>query len=456
SILVQSVWGISSEFSIQGLVGINLDNEGQLSIDTDTLRGYLETNFNDVKCLFSANGTTSAGTIDYISHSQDTQAGEYTVNITQAATQSTTTSDTAVSGTLGGDETLTITEGDKTATVALTSDMTISDIINAVNAELDTVYTETLVGSTAVTASGSPITTSTTWENVDDALLVNGDTIVFAGTSRTGSSISGSYEIDDVSSDTVQGLLSAIELAYRNQVTASIDSEGHIVLTDKSSGNSELTVTFDYTQTQNHVDIFGTVLTTNTGGQEGRYALSITASNDGSDHLVLTHDSYGSDHTFIVSETDDILWTGGDQTVDNGLDVVGTINGEAATGLGQILTGDDEEANVDGLVIKYTGTATGDVGNIKLTLGTAELFDRVLFNITDAYEGYVGFKQDSLQNTINNLETQIEQMEARLSAKMENMINRFVAMEVALSKIQSQSQWLSGQISGLYGSWGWI
>jgi flagellar hook-associated protein 2 len=171
---------------------------------------------------------------------------------------------------------------------------------------------------------------------------------------------------------------------------------------------------------------------------------------------VLTHDAYGSDHTFIVSETDDILWTGGDQTVDNGLDVVGTINGEAATGLGQILTGDDEEANVDGLIIKYTGTATGDVGNIKLTLGTAELFDRVLFNITDAYEGYVGFKQDSLQNTIDNLETQIEQMEARLSAKMENMINRFVAMEVALSKIQSQSQWLSGQISGLYGSWGWI
>jgi flagellar hook-associated protein 2 len=456
SILVRGVWGVSSEFSIPGLVGINLDNEGQLSIDTDTLRGYLQTNFNDVKCLFSANGTTSAGTIDYISHSQDTQAGEYTVNITQAATQSATTSTNSVDDTLGENEILTITEGDKTATVSLTSGMTISDIITAVNAELDAVYTEMLVGGNAVAAGGAPITSATTWGTIDVSPPQENDIISFSGTSRNGTSVSGSYTITDASTDTVQGLLSAIEVAYRNQVTASIDSAGHIVITDKNAGNSELSLTFDYSQTQSQQDIFGTALTTNPGGQEGRYALSISASNNASNQLTLTHDSYGSDHSFTVSEMGTALWDGEEPTVTIGVDVAGTINGESATGLGQILTGDDEQANVDGLVIKYTGTATGDVGDIKLTLGTAELFDRVLFNITDAYEGYVGFKQDSLQNTIDNLETQIEQMEARLSAKMENMINRFVAMEVALSKIQSQSQWLSGQISGLYGSWGWI
>ena len=455
SILVQSVWGVSSEYSILGLVGINLDNEGQLSIDTDTLQGYLETNFNDVKLLFSANGTNSVGTLEYISHSYDTQSGEYTVNITQPGSQSTTTSDTAVTGTLGSDETLTITEGDKTATVSLTSDMTISDIINAVNTELDTVYTDILVGSEPVEEGGSPITSATNWADIDGGQLVDGDIIAFEGTSRSGRAISGSYRIDDVSTDTVQGLLSAIEVAYGNQVTASIDSSGHIVITDKYVGNSELSITFDYSQTQNQVDIFGSALTTNAGGQEGRFALSIIASNDGSDHLKLTHDSYGSDHSFIVSETGDLLWTGGDQTVDNGQNVAGTINGEAATGSGQILTGDDDEANVDGLVIKYTGTSTGDIGDINLTLGTADLFDRTLFNITDSLEGYVGFKQDSLQDRISSLETQIEQMEARLVLKMDRMINRFVAMELALSKLQNQSQWLTGQISASYGGWGW-
>lgn len=459
SILVNSVWGVSSNFAIPGLVGINLDNEGQLSIDTDTLRGYLETNFNDVKYLFSANGTTSVGTLDYISHAHDTQAGEYTVNITQAATRSTSTSDTAVPATLGSDETLTITEGDKTATIALTSDMTISDIINAVNTELDTVYTEKLVGSEAVEEGAVAITSATNWVNIDGGQLVNGDIIAFEGTSRSGSEVSGSYRIDDASTDTVQGLLSALEVAYGNQVTASIDSSGHIVVTDKYVGNSQLSVTFDYTQTQNQVDIFGSVLTTNTGGQEGRFALSITASNDGSDHLNLTHDSYGSDHSFTISEdTETGLWTGSQTTpveVDNGEDVAGTINAEAATGSGQILTGDDDEANVDGLVIKYTGTSTGNIGDIKLTLGTAELFDRALYNMTDDYEGYIAFKQDSLQDRIDDHEDQIKEMEARLALKMERMIYKFVAMELALSKIQNQSQWLTGQISASYSGWKW-
>ena len=455
SILVQTVWGVSSEFSIMGLVGINLDNEGQLSINSDILRGYLETNFNDVKSLFSANGTASVGSLDYISHTRDTQAGEYTVNITQAATRSLSSSDTAVTGTLGNDETLTITEGEKIANIALTSDMTISDIINAVNAELHIGYTEILVGSEPVKESGSAITSSTKWADVDDAQLVNGDIITFVGTSRIGAEIQGTYQIDDISTDTVQGLLSAIEAAYANQVTTSIDSSGHIVITDKSEGNSQLSLSFDYSRTQSQVNVFGTVLTTNPGGQEGRFAVSITAANDGSDHLKLTHDSYGSDHTFTISETGALLWTGGDQTVNNGQDVVGTINGEEATGSGQFLTGNDDEANIDGLVIKYTATGTGDVGSIKLTLGTAELFDRTLFNITDPIEGYVAFKQDSLKGSISDHETQIEELEKRLDLKMERMINRFVAMEIALSKIQSQSQWLTGQINASYSAWQW-
>ena len=459
--LLESVWGVSSEYSTLGLVGIKQssvvsgqDYEPTLSIDTDTLRGYLETNFSDVKSLFSVNGTPSVSSIEYVSYSRDTEAGEYTVNITQAATQSTTASDTAVGGTLGGNETLTITEGDETATVALTSTMTISDILNAVNSELDTVYTETLVGDQALLASGNPITSATTWASIDGTSLVNGDIISFSGTARNGGSISSSYTI--TTTNTVQGFLSAIESAYSSKVTASIDSSGRLVITDKYEGNSQLSI--DITEPSGKGLDFGTVDVTGgagDGSQEGRYAVPITASNDGSNHLKLTHDTYGSGNNFTVSETADLLWTDGDETANNAVDVVGTINGEAATGSGQTLTGNDGETNVDGLVVKYTGATTGAVGNIKLTLGVGDLFDRALFNITDSYDGYVAFKQDSLQDSINSLETQIENMEARLDSKLERMINQFVAMEVALARIQSQSQWLSGQINASYSGWGW-
>ncbi len=454
SLLVEPIWGVSSEFSILGLVGINLDNEGQLSVDRDKLNGFLETNFYDIQQLFSVTGSSDSGTIEYISSSRSTESGEYTVNIIQAATKNSSTSNTAVSGTLASDEVVTITDGDKTATISLTTGMTMADIINAANTEFDTVYTETLAGDTAVTASSSPVSASTTWGVVDGANLANTDIITFSGTTRKGVEVSGSYTIDDTATDTIQGLLSEIESAF-GDVAASIDSSGHLVITDDFEGGSKLSISFDYSQTSNPTnDIFGSVLASNSGGYEGRYAMNIIASNDGSDHLQLTNDSYGSKYSFTIEEdTDSGLWTGSmttPVTVDNGLDVAGTINGESATGSGQNLTGDGGTDNIDGLIIKYTGSTTGEIGNLKLTLGIAELFDRTLFSITDSYEGYLGFKQNSLSDRIDAIDDDIDRMQTRLDQKMEMMINRFVAMELAISTIQSQSSWLSSQLNSLY------
>jgi len=328
------------------------------------------------------------------------------------------------------------------------------------------VYTEMLVGD-AQLYEGSGGTTvlhsSSTWDQAyidssNSANLADNDVILFSGTSRSGGDVDGTYTISDASTDTVQGLLSAIESAYGNKITATVNSSGRIVLTDKSIGDSQLSVSFDYTNAHN-LSFGSSVSTANTNGQEGRYAMDITATDDGSGHLVLTHDNYGSDYSFTISEdaaSGSKLWTGGDQTVNNGVDVAGTINGEAATGSGQFLTGDDGANNIDGLVIKYTGTDENlDVGEVKLTLGSAELFNRALFYITDSYDGYVAFKQDSLKDSIERFGIKIEEMEARLDQKMEMMINRFVIMETALSQIQSQSQWLAGQLDSAANGWGW-
>jgi flagellar hook-associated protein 2 len=453
--LIQSVWGVASEYTILGMVGVNLDDEGRLTVDSDTLRGHLQTNFNDVRDLFAATGTTSKGTLEYVSHQRATKAGDYAVNITQAATKSTTTSESAVLSTLGYDEVLTITSEGRTASVSLSSTMTLPDILHAVNTELDKVYTQTLAGSEQLYADSGQaqtITAATTWDAIFDASgtsagLQDNDVISFTGTSRTGAEISGSYTISNVLTDTVQGLLSAIESAFGNEVTASIDPSGRISISDKKTGDSQLALSLDFSQA--HDLDFGNVSI----AQQGRYGMNITATNDG-DHVVLTHDFYGSGRNFTVSEnTDAGLWTNSQSTpltVDDGLDVAGTINGEAATGVGQILTGNEGEGSVDGLILKYTGTSTGDIGNIRLTLGTGELFSRVLFGITDPYEGYVSFKQDSLKNSIDQFETRIQETEDRLDRKMEIMLNRFVAMEKALAMIQSQSQWLNGQINALY------
>jgi len=458
TLLVQNVWGVSSEFSTLGLVGISVSREGQLTVDEEKLKGYLTSNFNDIQKLFTTSGTTSVGTLEYISHNNQTKQGEYAVHITTAATQSTSAASDNTS--LSGNETLTITEGGNVATVNLTSSMTMSQIVNAINSELSTVYTQILAGGEQLYADGTQsatITASTKWNSVYDstggsANLADGDVISFSGTNRNGTSVNGSYTITNAATDSVQGLLSAIETAYGNNVTAAINASGRIVITDKTTGKSDLSISFNYAQA--HDLDFGSALTSNTGGQEGRYAMSITASADATNHLVLNHDTYGTGHSFTIHQANNLLWTGGDQTVNNGVDVAGTINGEAATGSGQVLTGDSGDANVGGLSIKYTGTASGvDAGTIKLTFGVAELYDRALFTITDSIEGYVPFKQESLQNSITGYETQMEEMEARLTLRQELLIKQFTQMELALQKIQSQSSWLSSQIEAAKNGW---
>jgi flagellin len=74
--------------------------------------------------------------------------------------------------------------------------------------------------------------------------------------------------------------------------------------------------------------------------------------------LSVRHKEYGSEHSFTVSSsTAGLLSTDGDvyDTIENGLDVQGEINGEEATGIGQILTGNAGNANTEGLSIRYTG-----------------------------------------------------------------------------------------------------
>lgn len=586
-IVISTIKDLPAGMNALSLVGINSDKNGILSMDDSDFTDALVSDFAGVRNIFIAQGTTTDGDISYISHTRETVAGDYAVVITAAAEQAGITGERDLSGGIASDETMVITQGGKTATIALDdtgNGKSIDDIVNAVNSELDTVYTELWTGTKVNTlVAGGAITSSAVWGDIDTEggsnLVTDGDTISFSGKTRGGTSVSGTYTINDKTTDTVQGLLSAIEDAYGNNVSANIDSNGKLIVTDNTAGDSQLEISVTANNEGGGSLDFGTTEVTT----EGRYAMAITASKDASNQLVLESDDYGSSVSFTVKQYAtasgkeeivgdvvnqssgvditgatafnaidgytagtgdeikingvkhdgtaisevtfavydsgtssykdiDALLTeietalGGTATVDgkikltddttgaslmtltltepagldfgtvsastgiingsdSGVDVAGTINGEAATGSGRVLTGDapatGETTSVEGLSVKVTLTpdqlaSQGESqGNVKITMGVAEKFDRALYDITDPIDGYVAFKQESLNNSIDDSETQIEQMEAFLDRRTETLINRFVAMELALSKIKSQSDWLTGQINASYSGWGW-
>jgi len=593
SALLQSVWGVDTDFSYLSFVGISIGDDGLLTTDMTTLGDYLESNFSDIVSLFAVKGTTDGADLEYVSSSEDTDAGAYTVRIDQAATKGTATGTTDLSGGLSDDVTLAVTVSGYSARVELTAGMTLSEMVDAVNAEMDTARAEVQVGAVKLyegEGSSTALTAETTWDQVyvgaNSANLEDGNRISFSGTDHSGNTVSGVYEIDSVASDTVQGLLTAIESVYDGTVTASIDEEGRIVITDETTGASRLDISFDMEEA--HQLTFGTVDVSedgSDGSRQGRYALAVTASDDGAGHLTLTHDSYGSSSSFTVSQTggdiqemrvsDTALTTadssgeiladetttwnelygttvgegdtltisgvtlggadvgpvtydlydagafrdigslldeietafGGSGVVNariedgkivleslvsgegslsltltannegegsnldlgtfglternlslglvnettQGLDVVGSINGETASGAGQVLTGTSTSGKTAGLVVKYTGdTAMEDAGTVTVTVGVGESFSRTLEAITSSDDGYVTFKKESLQNSIDELETKIDEMNDFLTRKKESMTAKYVAMELMLSKFQTTSTWLTTQLTALF------
>lgn len=451
---IQSISGLSSTYTSLGLIGINLDDDGNLSIKDSTLSGLLSSNFSDVVDLLAVRGTGSVSTIQYVSNGRDTESGTYSVNITQAASKASTTgtADLNDADGLDGNETVTIVDSltNRTATISLTAGQKIDEIVSLFNTELSTDYAQVVTDSQNNTktsaAGGGAISSTTVWNEIntggDANDISDGDTITITGTRRNGVSVSATYTISDASSDTVQGLLSEIESAFNNEVYATVDTNGAIVVTDRETGTSQLAFSLSANNEGGGSLTFGTTSTTTTG----RYAMEITASKNASNQLILTHNSYGSSFGFQISQTANHLGiTDGTYTGD---DVQGTINGEAATGSGQILTGDDGEANIDGLVIKYTGSSTGSVGTITLTLGVMEQFDRKLFAITDDFDGYVKNKLDSLSDNIDRIDTRIEQLEENLELKRERLISKFLVMEDTIARLNAQSAWLSAQVGG--------
>ena len=91
--------------------------------------------------------------------------------------------------------------------------------------------------------------------------------------------------------------------------------------------------------------------------------LEAEVSLDSSNRLSVHHIKYGKDYEFQVSSTTAGLLSeeaGDVQNVKNGLDIKGSINGEAAIGKGQILTGAMGASTIDGLQVGYYGVAGED------------------------------------------------------------------------------------------------
>jgi flagellar hook-associated protein 2 len=141
-------------------------------------------------------------------------------------------------------------------------------------------------------------------------------------------------------------------------------------------------------------------------------------------------------------------------SIRSGEDVAGTINGEKATGRGQVLTGDEGNLTTDGLKLKITLSAnqlSGEIaeGTISVTLGMSTKVDNTLESITKTVDGSIARRTSALTNQIEALNKQIDDYEERLEARREILYDQFLAMESALAELQAEGSYLETQLESI-------
>jgi len=130
-----------------------------------------------------------------------------------------------------------------------------------------------------------------------------------------------------------------------------------------------------------------------------------------------------------------------------GADIVGTINGELATGAGNVLVGDSGTA-AEGLNLTITGTATGSRGNVTFTRGIANQLNSLLGSIL-LVDGALESRLETLQDRIDDVETRREDLESRWAEVESRFTRQFNALDSLLAGLENTSSFLELQFDSL-------
>jgi flagellar hook-associated protein 2 len=435
-------------------LGIEIQKDGKFKVDDTKLNNAVANDGDAVARLFGLHGMADNPSVSYLFASDRTVAGTYAIDITQAASAATVAS-TGFSGTYIDDATPdTIIVKDmgtgKQYVVQLSNGMSVTEIVDVLNAEFGTAKAHQIVSSAPMYADavGTAATDSTTFDSLFAAGgaslgAATGDLLTISGTRSDGSAFAVPFQVTDAAITTLGDLRAAVQSAAGSDVDVRFDN-GTLTVTSKKTGSNLMSLAISSDNAGGGSLSFGTfdVIV------EGRGTAAITASDVGGE-LTLTHSNYGSaqgfDVSFVAGGADGTASLGLAAGQYTGVDVAGTIGGIAATGAGQILTGTAGSA-VEGLGLRYTGTSIGALGDFTFSRGIASAVRLAADPILGSGANSVVAITDRLGTTKSRLNDRITSLEGRLDRRKETLIRQFTLMEQAMAKAQAQSEWLAAQI----------
>jgi flagellar hook-associated protein 2 len=161
--------------------------------------------------------------------------------------------------------------------------------------------------------------------------------------------------------------------------------------------------------------------------------------------LTMTSKRYGSASTVAITGGNAKADLFGTPTETGGVDVAGMIGNSAATGTGQVLTGNGDAA---GLAITVTGGVTGDRGTIKYARGYAYELDKLVGKLLEN-DSLLDGRMDGINASIKDIERKREQLNLRLENIEKRYRAQFNALDALMGRMQLTSTYLQQQLSSL-------
>lgn len=131
----------------------------------------------------------------------------------------------------------------------------------------------------------------------------------------------------------------------------------------------------------------------------------------------------------------------------DGLDVVGTIDGVAANGAGDLLIA-ESGTDAEGLALRIGGNTTGSRGDVNFTRGIGSQLEQLFVDLLDE-EGALTERIESYESRLEEVADRKAEMELRWEKVKDRYTRQFNALDTLMSQMQSTSSYLEGQLAAL-------
>jgi flagellar hook-associated protein 2 len=438
NVLNAPIAGGNSAYSVLSEIGVSLHKGGELSLDSTKLQAAVKDHFSDIAGLFAAVGKSTDSQVTFTTATANTKPGAYAVNISQLARQGSSVGLSAVTGAASAKTTgsaaagLTIDSTNDSLTVLLdgvSASITLTRQPYATAADLATEVQTRINAASAFTNAGASATVT---NNAGVLTITSNKTGSASAASVTGGN--GKTNLLGAAPTSTAGYDTSITTGSNDTLAVQLDGVTKTITL--AAGN--------YSFTSLAAEVQGKI----NGATEFSSVGSAVKVTQNAGILSILSNSYGiRSSATIASGTAMAALFGGTPTATAGRDVIGTINGAAAVGAGQLLTGATGDAS-EGLTLVAEGVALGARGTINYSQGYAFQLDKLLTGLLGA-NGPVTSRTDGLSASIkSNIKSQTA-LSATIAANEKRYRAQYSALDTIISKLNTTSTYLTQQLAAI-------